>query len=141
MQRCSPQSWTQLQPHHPDQSLQPRTGMSQLLPLPWSWDHPTTHLRSEPATRTREEAAPFPHKSLPSPCPSNDVRGHKRTFESWLWPLLATAVLNPVLARTRTPLLYVVYKRTYYEEEPLKGESEIIYRIKVTNFEVLILFS
>lgn len=93
------------------------------------------------ATLTQLEGTPSLHKRLPSTCPDKDVRQYKITFESWLWSLLATAKFNTVLARTRTPLLYVVYKRIYDGEKPWRNESEIIYRTKLTNFQVLILFS
>lgn len=125
MQRWAPQSLMQLQPCHPDNSLQPRTGMSQLLPQPGNWHHSTTPLVQNQCHAHWMEGTPSPHKSLPSTCPSNDVRRHQIMFDPGCGPsyLLQN---NPVLARTRTPLLYVVYKRIYYGEKPWSNESETI---------------
>lgn len=76
---------------HPDNSLQPRTGMSQLLPLPWNWHHSTTTLVQNRCHAYWTGRSPFSPKTLPSTSPSNDpVRWHQITW-SWLWPLLATA--------------------------------------------------
>lgn len=89
----------------------------QLLPLAWNrTTHPLHWFRTGAMLTRLDSSSPSLHKRLPSTCPNNDVRWHKITFESCLWPLLATAKLNTVLARPPTPLLYVVYKRIYYGE-------------------------
>lgn len=49
------------------------------------------------------EGTPSPQKRVSSPVPSNDMRLCRITSRPYPWPLLATAKIHPVLARTRTP--------------------------------------
>lgn len=44
----------------------------------------------------------FPRRECPFPAPSNDISWYRITSIPQLWPLLATAKINLVLAGTRT---------------------------------------